>query len=385
MKTRLFFALLFLFTPLYFQAQPEPPSYFVVIGAFAIKENAEKHVLDAKTKSLEPIQAINPLRKLTYVYTLKSDQPKPAFAEAARIRSITPYADTWVFFGRLGDIQEAVGTPVSLVTNELTSATPTPAEIVENTQPVVEPVQEEPKPPAKIIRKPEDGKDFLFKVMSGNEPLKVTVDILDRDRKKKLKSVNGNEQVLIKPLIASGKWKIICETMGYRPHEMELDYFSPEKTPGVEVTPEGEVLISIDLKKAIRGDMLRTYHVLFYEDASVMRPESQDEVDALKQMMVDNPEFKIKIHGHTNGNYGGKIISKEKTDADFFNLTNIKEGKGSARKLSEMRAEAIRDYLIASGIDAKRMEVEAWGGKKPLEDPYSDRAGLNSRVEIEIL
>ncbi len=384
MKTRLFFALLaFVFSSFFSRAQSEPPAYFVVIGAFAIKENAGKHVSDAVAKGLTPTPALNPLRKLTYVYTLRTDKPRAAFAEAARIRQSTPYADTWVFFGRLGEVEG----DASEVTQEKISVAPTvitisetPPILTDSAMTTTTPILE-----TKPARKPEDGRDFLFQVMSGQEPLKGVVDIYDKDKKKKLRSLNSNEQTLIKPLTPNGQWIIVCEIMGYKPSEFTLNYFEPGNTQGVEVTESGEVLVSIDLKKAVRGDMLRTYHVRFFEDASIMRPESQDEVDALKKMLLDNPEFRIKIHGHTNGNYGGKIVSKKEKGSEFFTLTNTQEGKGSAKKLSGMRAEAIRDYLIASGIDAKRMEIEAWGGKKPLEDPYSDKAGANSRVEIEIL
>jgi outer membrane protein OmpA-like peptidoglycan-associated protein len=45
----------------------------------------------------------------------------------------------------------------------------------------------------------------------------------------------------------------------------------------------------------------------------------------------------------------------------------------------------IRDYLIDSGIDASRMEVKAWGGKRPLYNKNSVNAKRNVRVEVEIL
>lgn len=384
MKTRLFFALpLFLFPHFSSLAQSEPPAYSVVIGAFAIKENAGKHVADATTKGLKATPALNPLRKLTYVYTLRTDEPKTAFAEAARIRQSTPYVDTWVFFGRLGDVQP--DTSVGVVTVDVPPVTDNGSGQTAPTQRTDSASVALPKQEAKPARKPEEGKDFLFKVMSGQEPLKGVVDIYDKDKKKKLRTLNSNEQVLIPSLTSTGQWIVVCEIMGFKSQEFAFNYFQPKNTEGVEVTETGEVLVSIDLRKAVRGDMLRTYHVRFFEDAAIMRPESQDEVDALRQMLQDNPEFRIKIHGHTNGNYGGRIVSKKEGDSDFFELTNTQEGKGSAKKLSGMRADAIRSYLIASGIDAKRMEIEAWGGKKPLEDPFSDKAAANSRVEIEIL
>ena len=58
---------------------------------------------------------------------------------------------------------------------------------------------------------------------------------------------------------------------------------------------------------------------------------------------------------------------------------------GSAKELSESRAQVIKDYLVANGIDAARMEVKAWGGKRPIFDKKGANAKKNIRVEVEVL
>jgi outer membrane protein OmpA-like peptidoglycan-associated protein len=49
------------------------------------------------------------------------------------------------------------------------------------------------------------------------------------------------------------------------------------------------------------------------------------------------------------------------------------------------RAEVIKNYLISFGLEASRMEVIGWGGKKPIYDKMDKLAVKNVRVEIEIL
>jgi outer membrane protein OmpA-like peptidoglycan-associated protein len=132
-----------------------------------------------------------------------------------------------------------------------------------------------------------------------------------------------------------------------------------------------------------KGEMEKLDNIFFYKDASVLRPESRYAVDRLVMLMKQNPTQHIKIHGHTNGNEPGKIIRHAKTD--FFSLENTIEDYGSAKELSEERANVIRDYLVANGIDKKRMTVKAWGGKKPLYKVDDDRATANVRVEIEVI
>jgi outer membrane protein OmpA-like peptidoglycan-associated protein len=132
-----------------------------------------------------------------------------------------------------------------------------------------------------------------------------------------------------------------------------------------------------------KGEMEKLDNIFFYKDASVLRPESRFAVDKLVMLMKQNPTQHIKIHGHTNGNEPGKIIRHAKSD--FFSLENTIEDYGSAKELSEERANVIRDYLVAKGIDKKRMSVKAWGGKKPLYKVDDDRALANVRVEIEVM
>jgi outer membrane protein OmpA-like peptidoglycan-associated protein len=56
------------------------------------------------------------------------------------------------------------------------------------------------------------------------------------------------------------------------------------------------------------------------------------------------------------------------------------------QRISEQRAHAIRDWLIAKGVDEKRLEPRGFGGSKPLVDPKQKGAkALNERVDLIIL
>jgi len=75
----------------------------------------------------------------------------------------------------------------------------------------------------------------------------------------------------------------------------------------------------------------------------------------------------------------------KKGSMDYFSLDNTEAGKGSAKTLSQKRAETLKNYLVSQGIDYKRVEIKAWGGDKPLYDKLSEQAEANVRVEIEII
>jgi outer membrane protein OmpA-like peptidoglycan-associated protein len=177
---------------------------------------------------------------------------------------------------------------------------------------------------------------------------------------------------------------VICEVFGYRKAEREINYNDPEAGAGIIRDATGSVVVPFELERLKKGDIAVMYNVYFFKDAAVMRPESRYEVNSLLDMLNENQNYKITIHGHTNGNAAGKIISMNKDTQNFFSLTDTNEGFGSAKELSEQRAEIIRDYLVSNGIDTKRMVIKAWGGKKPIHDKMSQRAAENVRVEIEI-
>ncbi len=187
---------------------------------------------------------------------------------------------------------------------------------------------------------------------------------------------------------------VIATVVEEKPKEEEKKIIIEEPPKEVKAVPVDsaklrEEKIKNEVEKKVmstkKGDMEKLDFIFFYRDASVLRPESRFAVDKLLQLLREKPKTEIRIHGHTNGNESGKIIKRASDKADFFSLANTVEDYGSAKELSELRANTIRDYLIANGIDKKRMSVKAWGGKKPLVNEDSDKAETNVRVEIEVV
>jgi outer membrane protein OmpA-like peptidoglycan-associated protein len=100
-------------------------------------------------------------------------------------------------------------------------------------------------------------------------------------------------------------------------------------------------------------------------------------------MMKENPKYQITVHGHCNGKNDRKIIAMGDRQG-FFDITASKLIYGSAKTLSNLRAEAVRDYLIQHDIEENRIKTFAWGGRYMLTDPEGSYAKLNDRIEIEI-
>jgi outer membrane protein OmpA-like peptidoglycan-associated protein len=250
---------------------------------------------------------------------------------------------------------------------------------------VTAPVAAKPKTGSKDADHSSGARTFIFEIFRGKDSKAVEgeVTVIDNDKSKKLGTYKGNAAVQVSnPHNTSGNVSLICESFGYRKIQKDLNYASPVGE-GIR-EEEGNTKVTFELVRLRKGDIAVMYNVFFFKDAGVMRPESRYEVTTLLEMLKENPQCEIRIHGHTNGNAPGKIISMGK-EINFFSLTGTKEGFGSAKGLSEERGNVIKAFLMSNGIDEKRLHVKAWGGKRPIHDKNSSHANENVRVEIEIV
>lgn len=78
-------------------------------------------------------------------------------------------------------------------------------------------------------------------------------------------------------------------------------------------------------------------------------------------MLKANPDFKIAIDGHTD---------------------NVGDAK-SNKKLSEARAHAVMNAVVAQGIDSKRLIAAWFGMEQPVADNRTEEGrAKNRRVEL---
>lgn len=102
-------------------------------------------------------------------------------------------------------------------------------------------------------------------------------------------------------------------------------------------------------------------NILFETGKSAIQSESITIVDQIFELMKSDATLKISIEGHTD-NVGDAASNKV---------------------LSNDRAKAVMDALIAKGVDKTRMSFVGWGQEKPVADNRSeDGRAQNRRVEI---
>ncbi|MDI1475855.1 OmpA family protein [Polyangium sp. y55x31] len=104
-----------------------------------------------------------------------------------------------------------------------------------------------------------------------------------------------------------------------------------------------------------------TQQIHFEFDKDKIKPDSFAILDAVAQVLQDNPKIKIEIQGHTD-NKGSAVYNK---------------------KLSDRRAAAVLKYLVAKGIDPSRLTSHGYGMEVPLVPNTTDQnRALNRRVQF---
>jgi len=129
----------------------------------------------------------------------------------------------------------------------------------------------------------------------------------------------------------------------------------PGTPAGVEVDENGCPVV-----EEIKEDLiLKGVH--FESNKSDLTPDSREILDAVGESLRAWPDVEIEIQGHTDSQ-----------GSDAHNL-----------ELSEARANAVRDYFIAYGIDPARMTAVGYGEAHPIasNDNAAGRAE-NRRVEL---
>lgn len=123
---------------------------------------------------------------------------------------------------------------------------------------------------------------------------------------------------------------------------------------------------TIDLKtNSLKYNKWRFQTLEFDNNSSVIKTEMEVDLDKVVNFMVDHPYIKLKISGHTDGSGDPEA-----------NL-----------KLSQARADAIRQYVIKKGLIAPdRIEAIGYGSTKPIVVENSDAdKKINRRVEFELI
>ena len=105
-------------------------------------------------------------------------------------------------------------------------------------------------------------------------------------------------------------------------------------------------------------------NVFFAVDEATLLLVSLPELDQLYALLQQKPAMRIALSGHTDN-----------TNTAAYN-----------QKLSEDRAQAVKEYLVQKGISANRLRTKGYGDTRPVADNTTEAGkSQNRRVEFQVI
>lgn len=105
-------------------------------------------------------------------------------------------------------------------------------------------------------------------------------------------------------------------------------------------------------------------NIFFETGTNKLTKESLTTLDGISFIMLEHPEAKFNIEGHTDST-GGKALNQ---------------------KLSQSRADAVKDYLISKGVNSAKLDSKGFGPDKPIsENKTAAGRAKNRRVDVVLI
>jgi outer membrane protein OmpA-like peptidoglycan-associated protein len=236
------------------------------------------------------------------------------------------------------------------------------------------PVRIDTKP--EIIKPVETVTAFFVRFSTLNKKNKNLVDsrltVINKKSGKQVTDVNSRGRGEFEVMMEENEYYVVkAEALGYKTETLTVSSME------LKLKDKTEIL----MEPLQKGESFVLKSIYFVPNTYALRKESLPEMEKLLAFLKSNPEAVIEIQGHTNGD---NRIYRNKAYASLSEEWNF---SGSSKKLSQKRAEVIRNYLMHNGIKESRLEAKGYGGKKYLVryPETNEEAQKNIRVEVSLL
>lgn len=216
---------------------------------------------------------------------------------------------------------------------------------------------------------------YAFELPEELRPTPVTwvkARVTDRDSRKPLAAAVrlvdlNKDSVLLEASTDQDGQFLVCLPSGksYALRVERKDYvFHSEHFELANVQRYDPYTLNIALQPVAEGSEVILRNVFFKTGSARLDERSGNELRQLAVLLNARPGIRILIHGHTDS-----------------------RGEESANlSLSQARAEAVRDYLIALGISRERLQAEGHGESAPIaENDTAEGRAKNRRTTFQVV
>jgi len=209
-----------------------------------------------------------------------------------------------------------------------------------------------------VPRAPKTGQVIGTVTDKSGTPLVATVAVDGTEKRSVKTGSDGTFQMTLKP----GAYRVKASAEGYfTRYNAFVVNVGTKQSLEFKLTkrPKRSVVVITRRRLRIRKKIHFSYN------KATIRPDSLQILDEVAAVLHEHPEIEeVRVEGHTDRRGGWR-----------HNM-----------RLSQARAEAVRDYLIAQGIDPSRLIAKGYGYKRPLVPELTPRQrAINRRVEFRIL
>jgi outer membrane protein OmpA-like peptidoglycan-associated protein len=157
-------------------------------------------------------------------------------------------------------------------------------------------------------------------------------------------------------LPSGAKYGYLAEAEGYVAVNANIDLNNLEEYKEIN---QDLFLVPIET-----GATIVMNNIFFEFDKSSLQDDSYPELKRVIEFMTNNPDIEIEIAGHTDS-----------LGPEYYN-----------QGLSDRRAKAVFDYLVANGVASDRVVSRGFGESKPVaSNDTKEGQAQNRRVEFKIL
>ena len=119
----------------------------------------------------------------------------------------------------------------------------------------------------------------------------------------------------------------------------------------------------LQTKETARGLIVNMSDVLFDFNKFALKPEAREKLAKVSGILLAYPNLKLQVEGHTD-NVG----------SDEYN-----------QRLSEQRADGVRDYLVLQSVPNGNISAQGYGKTQPIADNSTNSGrAQNRRVELVV-
>ena len=161
--------------------------------------------------------------------------------------------------------------------------------------------------------------------------------------------------------ITSDNYMLYSENEAIEEDTLDEEVSGIEGETGIE--EDIEIEKDNELTRLEVGNKVVLNNVFFDNDKSTLKKKSIIELEKIGDFLEKNKHLEVEISGHTDSN-----------GSDQYNIG-----------LSDRRAQAVVDYLLAYGISSKRMTYKGYGETAPIDTNVTpDGRAMNRRTEFKI-